>query len=55
MPVEQIAPFETNTNDFYAGIEVSVKFVFAGLRIKKLPTPTHYGNEECRAIIMKYV
>ena len=50
----QRVPFEANTNDFHFDTEIIVQFVLAGLRIKELPIPTYYGDEECRVNGMKY-
>ena len=47
-------PFETNTNDFHFDTEIIIQFVLAGLRIKELPIPTYYGDEECRVDGLKY-
>ena len=50
----QRVPFEANTNDFHFDTEIIIQFVLAGLRIKELPIPTYYGDEECRVNGMKY-
>ena len=50
----QRVPFEANTNDFHFDTEIIVQFVFAGLRIKELPIPTYYGDEECRVNGLRY-
>ncbi len=50
----QAVPFEANTNDFHFDTEIIIQFVLAGLRIKELPIPTYYGDEECRVNGMKY-
>ena len=47
-------PFEANTNDFHFDTEIIIQFVLAGLRIKELPIPTYYGDEECRVNGLKY-
>ncbi len=50
----QQVPFEANTNDFHFDTEIIVQFVRAGLRIKELPIPTHYGDEVCRVNGLRY-
>ena len=47
-------PFEANTNDFHFDTEIIIQFVLAGLRIKELPIPTYYGEEECRVNGLRY-
>ena len=50
----QQVPFEANTNHFHFDTEIIIQFHLAGLRIKELPIPTYYGDEECRVNGLRY-
>ena len=50
----QRVPFEANTNDFHFDTEIIIQFHLAGLRIRELPIPTYYGDEECRVNGLRY-
>lgn len=47
-------PFERNTNDFHFDTEIIIQLVRAGLRVRELPIPTHYGSETCHVNGLKY-
>ena len=47
-------PFERNTNDFHFDTEIIIQLVRAGLCIRELPIPTHYGGEICHVNGLKY-
>jgi glycosyltransferase involved in cell wall biosynthesis len=40
-------PFDRNTNDFHFDTEIIIQLVIAGMRVRELPIPTHYGDEIC--------
>ena len=40
-------PFDLNTQDFHFDTEIIIQLLFAGLRIKEISIPTHYGDEVC--------
>ena len=47
-------PFERNSNDFHFDTDIIVQLFFAGLKIKEIPIPTHYGDEICHVNGMRY-
>jgi len=47
-------PFGRNTNDFHFDTEIIIQFLRAGLLIKELPIPTHYGDEICHVNGLRY-
>ena len=47
-------PFDLNTQDFHFDTEIIIQLLFAGLRIKEIPIPTHYGDEVCYVQGWKY-
>jgi glycosyltransferase involved in cell wall biosynthesis len=47
-------PFDLNTNDFHFDTEIIIQLVRAGLRIREVPIPTHYGNEISRVNGLAY-
>jgi glycosyltransferase involved in cell wall biosynthesis len=47
-------PFDLNTDDFHFDTEIIIQLVRAGLRIRELPIPTHYGTEISRVNGLAY-
>ncbi len=47
-------PFERNSNVFHFDTEIIIQLLIAGLTIRELPIPTHYGDEVCHVNGIKY-
>lgn len=47
-------PFERFSSDYHFDTEMIILFVDRGLRIKEMPIPTHYGDEENYVNIWDY-
>ncbi len=47
-------PFELNANGFHFDTEIIIQLVIAGMRIKEVPIPTHYGDEICHVNGLRY-
>lgn len=47
-------PFELNSNDFDFDTEIIIQLHLAGLKIREIPIPTHYGEEICYVNGFKY-
>jgi hypothetical protein len=47
-------PFDLDADDFHFDTEIIVQLLIAGLRIRELPIPTHYGDEISRVKVFRY-
>ena len=47
-------PFDQLSSDYHFDTEVLILFVNEGLRIREMPIPTHYGDEENYVNIWRY-
>lgn len=47
-------PFEANTNDFHFDTEILLQAAHVHARIVEFPIPTHYGDEVCHVIGIRY-
>ena len=46
--------FESLSSDYHFDTEIIILFIEENLRIKEIPIPTHYGDEDCHVNIWKY-
>lgn len=47
-------PYLKNSNNFHFDTDIIIQFIAKKLKIKEVPIPTHYGDEECRVNGMRY-
>lgn len=47
-------PFELNSNGFHFDTDIIIQLHLAGEKIREIPMPTFYGDEECHVDGMKY-
>jgi glycosyltransferase involved in cell wall biosynthesis len=47
-------PFDLDADGFHFDTEIIVQLLIAGLRIRELPIPTHYGDEISRVKVFRY-
>jgi len=47
-------PFQRLSSDYHFDTEIIILFINAGLKIREVPIPTHYGDEENYVNVWKY-